>query len=489
MVFDQDFSEHRKKLIELGVNPYPYDYEQTHKISDVIKNEEELKDQEVSLTGRIYTIRIMGKTCFADIEDFDSKIQVYLKKDTIGEKSWEVSKLLNIGDIIGVKGVIFRTKTGELTIYVKELTILAKALVQIPFGKVTSEKVYFRVEDKEIRYRERYLDWITSKESRGRFLLRNKIISAIRTFMEERNFVEVETPTLELIYGGAEAKPFRTNVWALGNQEMFLRISPELYLKRYIVGGFPKVYTICKNFRNEGIDNSHNPEFTMMEWYESYTDYNYQMEQFETLVSEVAKKICGTTEIEYQGTKIDFAPPWKRMTMIEAIETLANLSISQMSDEEIIQFYKEKEIELPEKFCRGESIAEIFETFCEDKLIQPTFIIDHPIEISPLTKTKRGNKNLVERFEPFALGMEIGNAYSELTDPVEQYERFKQQQASRENKDDTIHHPMDMDFIKAIGCGMPPTGGVGLGVDRLVMILTNSPSIRDIIPFPLFKPQ
>jgi len=488
MDFNENFLKNRAKLLELGIDPYPYSFEITHRIKDIILDEEQLKEKEISTAGRIISIREMGKACFATIEDFDSKIQIYIKKDTVGDKTWNVFKLLNPGDIIGVSGQIFRTKTGELTVYIKILTVLAKTVVEIPFGKSTDEKTYYKVKDIEIKYRERYIDWITDKQSRDRFLLRSKIISEIRKIMGSRGFIEVETPILSPVYGGAEARPFETTVHMLSNQKVFLSISPELYLKRFIVGGFPKVYTICKNFRNEGLDRNHNPEFTMMEYYETYTDYIFQMKQFETLIAELCNNLFGTTIVNYQGTKLDFTPPWKRMTMIDAIETISNVPVTKMSDPELEQFCKEHEIPIEGNFSRGIATAEIFDILCADKLIQPVFIHDYPKEISPLTKTKRGNSNLVERFEAFVLGMELGNAYSELTDPVEQLERFTEQKELQKKKNiDFVVYPLDTDFIKAIGCGMPPTGGVGIGIDRLVMILTDSSSIRDIIAFPLLK--
>lgn len=317
-------------------------------------------------------------------------------------------------------------------------------------------------------------------------VLRSRIISSIRRWMEEREFLEVATPVIEAVYGGAEARPFRTSVWALGNREAFLRISPELYLKRYIVAGFERVFTICQNFRNEGIDHSHNPEFTMMEWYEAFTDYEDQMVRFETLVADVCREIHGATVVSYQGVKLDFTPPWRRISVVDALAA-EGIDVNGLSAEELSNMVHESNGDHP-PVSWGVAVAELFEKVCERKLVQPTFVLDHPVDISPLTKIKRGDPRFVERFEPYAFGMEIGNAYSELTDPVEQAERLlAQRDARRETEYET--HPVDVDFIKAIGCGMPPTGGVGLGIDRLIMLLTDAPSIRDIVPFPMVKTE
>ena len=488
MIFNETRMNKRNILIEKGINPYPYSFEVTHEITSI---DDTIKEK-VSIAGRIVAKRKHGGAIFLDLEDFTGKIQLYAKKDNLNENDFELLNMLDLGDLIGVKGNVFRTQKGELTVSIVEFTILSKTVVHVPIGKKTDEKEYYNPSDPEIKYRKRYIDWITNRESRNRIVMRSKIISSIRKIMDKRGFLEVDTPTIEMVYGGAEARPFEVYIWALGNQKAYLRISPELYLKRYLVGGFPKVYTICKNFRNEGIDRSHNPEFTMMEWYEAYTDYEYQMKQFETLVAEVALEVLGTTRIVYQGTTIDLTPPWKRLTVVEAIKEYCGIDIDKMSDEEIKEFCSENNIELPEKYSRGLAIMEIFETFVEDKLIQPVFIMDHPKEISPLTKVKRGNPAFVERFEPYIYGMEIGNAYSELTDPLEQFERFKEQQNNRQKTGtdgDIVHHPMDIDFIEALSCGMPPTGGVGLGIDRLIMLLSDAPSIRDVIPFPMIKPE
>jgi lysyl-tRNA synthetase class 2 len=318
--------------------------------------------------------------------------------------------------------------------------------------------------------------------------VRSRVISGIRKFLEARGFIEVTTPTIELSYGGAEARPFTTSIHALSNQPAYLRISPELPLKRFIAGGFDKVFTICQNFRNEGIDRSHNPEFTMLEWYEAFTDYHSQMEQFESLVAQVTKEVTGSMEVTYQGTRIDFTPPWKRVTVLGALKD-AGVDADRLSERELAGELERRRIELPRPFSWGHAVAILFSELVEKQLVQPTFVCDHPVEISPLTKKKRGDARLVERFEPTAAGMEIGNAYSELTDPLEQKERFERQRELGADRDGVAHHPIDEDFIRALACGMPPTGGVGLGVDRWVMLLTDSHSIRDVIAFPMMKPR
>lgn len=493
-MFNQDLLEKRQKLIDMGVNPYPYSFKTTTTIQQIINNppitNDDKEGKSVSVTGRIVAQRKQGKVFFIDIEDLNAKIQLYFRKNEIGEEKWKVLNLLDIGDIIGVNGRVFITKMGELTIWIDSFELLSKSLVRVPISKSTDEKTYYELSDPEIIYKERYTYWIVNKKAREIVLKRTKIISEIRKFMDNRGFLEVNTPNIEMVYGGAEARPFEITIHALNNQRAFLRISPELYLKRYIVGGFPKVYTICQNFRNEGIDRSHNPEFTMLEWYEAYTDYEDQMKQFEELVSTVAISVCGTTKITYQGQEINLTPPWKRLSMIEALKQISGIDIENMSDDEIKNCILQNNLELPKVYNRGIAMVLLYDKLCEDKIIQPTFITDHPVEISPLTKPKRGKPGFVERFEPIICGMELGNAYSELTDPVEQYERLKKQREFDENNPEGIvHHPVDLDFIKAIASGMPPTGGVGLGIDRLIMLLTDSHSIRDIIPFPMTKPQ
>lgn len=489
--FDETRLKKREAMLNAGVSLYPYSFEGVNDIKSILSNARQNENAETSsiIAGRVTAIRSMGKSTFMDIKDDSGKIQVYLSRKAHNE-TWRYVDLVDIGDVLGLRGQTFKTKAGEWTINVESWEFLAKAVVPIPYGKESSEgKVYYRSSDPEIRYRERYLNWTLDDNDRNRIYVRSKIISMIRRQMEDSGFLEVSTPTIEFVYGGAEARPFETSIWALGRKKAFLRISPELYLKRYVVGGFNKVFSICQNFRNEGIDASHNPEFTMIEWYEAYTDYNTQMERFESLVSNVCQSVCGTNKIVYQGTTIDFSPPWRRLTVLGALKEFAGIDAAGMDVNELKHIMDNNDIDHHGNLSWGIAVTELFEALCEPKLIQPTFITDHPVEISPLTKIKRGDKRLVERFEPYVNGMEIGNAYSELTDPVDQLQRLEAQRKNGNSNQDYEDHPVDSDFVKAIGCGMPPTGGVGLGIDRLVMLLTDSPSIRDIIPFPMIKPK
>lgn len=488
--FDEIMLQKREELIKMGINPYPYEYKRTQSIIEIAENEIKLSDSTIlsSIVGRVTAMRLMGKSLFFDLIDDTARIQIYAWKSDFSESDWKVlTKLMDIGDYMNISGFVFRTRMGELTIHAQQSNIVCKSVVRIPFGKSTDEREYNEVVDAEIKYRERYIFWQTNLEYRKKIEMRFRIISLIRQWMEKEGFLEVQTPTIEMIYGGAEARPFSTNIWSLNNQKAFLRISPELYLKRYIAAGFSKVFTICQNFRNEGLDKSHNPEFTMMEWYEAGTDYVRQMERFEKLTAFLALELFGSTTIEYQGTQIELSAPWRRLSMTDAIKEYVGIDVLQMSTDEIETYMIENQIEFNKDQPKGFLIAHLFEELCEEKLIQPTFIIDHPIEISPLTKTKRGMPGFVERFEPFINCMEVGNAYSELTDPVEQYERLAAQRDIKTG-DDFENHPIDMDFIKAVGVGLPPTGGVGFGVDRIIMLLTNSSTIRDIIPFPMMKP-
>lgn len=489
--FDETRLKKRETLMRDGVSLYPYSFKKAMNIEFILlqAQQNESIDTTAIISGRVTAIRNMGQATFLDIKDASGKIQVYLSKKAHKE-TWRHAGLIDIGDILGFRGQVFKTKAGEWTINVDSWEFLAKTVVPIPFGKESSDgKVYYRSSDPETRYRERYLNWTLDDNDHNRIRQRSTIISLIRYQMECLGFIEVSTPTIEFVYGGAEARPFETTIWALGRKKAFLRISPELYLKRYIVGGFNKVFSICQNFRNEGIDASHNPEFTMIEWYEAHTDYHTQMERVELLVSSVCQSVCKTTKIIYQGTTIDFSPPWRRLTVLDALKEYANIDAGNMEVNELKLLMEKNDIEQPGQLSWGFAVIKLFEKLCEPKLIQPTFIMDHPVEISPLTKIKRGDNRLVERFEPYVNGMEIGNAYSELTDPVDQLQRLEAQRENSCSDQDYEDHPVDADFVKAIGCGMPPTGGVGLGIDRLVMLLTDSPSIRDIIPFPLIKPK
>ncbi|MCF7888744.1 MAG: lysine--tRNA ligase, partial [Victivallales bacterium] len=474
--FDDARLEKRETMLAEGAELYPYSYEdctKINKITDKAKRQENAGEEitaEGKIAGRIWAVRKMGRTVFMDLRDDTGKIQLYINNRPFSKQEFKRIAQLDMGDIIGVEGPAFRTKMGELSIKVKKLTILAKTVVNIPMGKETDDKVFYRSSDTETKYRERYLHWMLDSNDRERIKKRFQIFTSIRKHMENAGFLEVTTPTIEFIYGGAEARPFKTSIWALNNKDAFLRISPELYLKRYIVAGFEKVYTICQNFRNEGIDATHNPEFTMMEWYEAYTDYNTQMERLERLIENVCKDVCGTAKITYQGTELDFTAPWKRMSMLEAVRVFAGINADNMSVDEIKSELDKHNIEYDPSINWGLGVVELFENLCEEHIVQPTFIIDHPIEVSPLTKIKRGDDRLVERFEPLVYGIELANAYSELTDPVKQMERFVQQreiqQHSQDKGQDWEDNPIDNDFIKAIGCGMPPTGGLGIGIDR-----------------------
>lgn len=480
-------AEKRKKLHmlrEKGINPFPYNFHRTASIDSVIEKHaaqlssgEKKTEYSYRIAGRLMTMRNMGKASFFNLQDQTGTVQVYVKSEEISEQDRTSFELVDLGDIVGVEGFVFKSQKGEFSIYCKSFQILTKSLEPLP------EK-FHGIQDVEIKYRHRHLDLISDPASRQVFEMRSKIIKEIRTYLDSRGFLEVETPVLQPIYGGAAAHPFKTHHRAL-DMELYMKISPELYLKRLIVGGFEKVYEIGKNFRNEGIDRSHNPEFTMLEWYEAYTDYLYQMNQFEDLISSLVLKLKGSYRFKYQDKEIDFTPPWRRLTVYEGVQEYAGIDPRSASDQEIFDTCKQKGSELKKIISRGEMIMELFELTVEQHLWNPTFVMDHPMEISPLTKIHREHSQLVERFEPFAAGMEIGNAYSELNDPEEQYQRLKQQEEKR--AEDEEAHPMDEDFVLAIDSGMPPTGGVGLGIERIVMILTDRPSIRDIIFFPTMR--
>ena len=414
-----------------------------------------------------------------DIEDRTGKVQAYFRQDTIGEDNYKIFQKVDIGDFIGVEGNIFKTKKGEVTINVTSFKFLTKTIRPLP------EK-YHGLQDHEIRYRQRYLDLMMNQDVRVTFQIRAKIISLIREYLNSRGFMEVDTPTLQTMYGGANARPFitRINAW---DMDMYLSISPELYLKRLMVGGMEKVYTICKNFRNEGVDKTHNPEFTMLEYYWAYVDYDDVMKMTEEMVEYVTKQIHGTTKIHYQGQDIDVKAPWERLTMKEALKRFAEIDSDQLSDDELFDLRTTYNIEYEGDLTRGVMIQLLFEELCEDKLIQPVHIIDHPQESTPLCKSKRGDSGLIERFESYINGTELTNGYSELNDPIVQKELL-QKQADQLRAGMEEAHPMDDDFVKAIEYGMPPTGGLGLGVDRLVMLLTDEPSLRDVILFPTMKP-
>ncbi len=482
-------AEKRRKLGELraaGIDPYPHTFDRTSTIAPLIaKYGSELvagdlrENDRFRIAGRLMTKRPMGKAAFFNIQDQSGSIQVYLKTDELAPLDAKSFDLIDLGDIVGLEGFIFKSKKGELSLHAKEFKILCKSLEPLP------EK-YHGIADIEIKYRHRHLDLISDADSREVFMKRSKIIAETRNWLNSRGFLEVETPVLQPIYGGAAAYPFSTHHRAL-DMKLFLKISPELYLKRLIVGGFEKVYEIGKNFRNEGIDRTHNPEFTMLEWYEAYTDYNDQMKRFEELIAHLAKTITGSTTVMYQGKEINFAPPWRRLSVYDGIREYAGIDPETASIDDLFKKAKSIGSEMKVPGTRAAIAMEIFDGAVEPALWQPTFVMDHPIEISPLTKKHRTKQGHVERFEPVCAAMEIGNSYTELNDPEDQLARLQEQDKQRQVDEEA--QPMDADFLLAIDAGMPPTGGVGIGLERIIMLLTDRPSIRDILLFPTMKKQ
>ena len=475
----------REKLDKLraeGKDPFQITkFNRTHTTKQVIDNYDELEGKDVTIAGRLMAKRIMGKASFCHIQDGEGKIQSYVSINDLGEESYKQFKEDDIGDIIGITGFVFKTRTGEISIHAKEVTLLTKSLKPLP------EK-FHGLKDTDLRYRQRYVDLIVNPEVRDTFIKRSMIIKELRNILDEKGYLEVETPILNNLITGDAARPFKTHHNTL-DLDMYLRIAPELNLKRLIVGGFDKVYEVCKNFRNEGMDIKHNPEFTNVELYAAYEDYNDMMDITEEIITRLCMKVNGTLKINYQGLDLDLSTPWKRITMIDAIKEKTGIDFNEVkTDEEARKLADEKGVELEEgKTTRGHIINEFFETFVEETLIQPTFIMDYPVEVSPLTKRKKDNPSLTERFEVFIGGREYGNAYSELNDPIDQYERLKKQAEARANGDEEAGM-MDEDFVNALEIGLPPTGGLGIGLDRLIMLLTNSASIRDILLFPTMKP-
>lgn len=474
----------RQKLKELqdqGKNPFLIEkFNPDHHTTDITDNYDEFEGKEVTVAGRVMSKRGHGKISFMDIQDMKGRIQILSKIDELGEEAYKIVSYLDMGDIIGVEGEVFKTQSGEISVKAKKLTLLSKSLQILP------EK-WHGLKDPDLRYRQRYVDLIVNPEVKETFLLRNKIIRKIREYLDNLGYLEVETPILGNIAGGANARPFLTHHNAL-NIDMSLRIANELYLKRLIVGGFDKVYEMGKMFRNEGMDTRHNPEFTNIELYEAYADYNDMMEITENLVAYVAKEVLGTTKVEYQGKTIDFTPPWRRIKMQDAVKEHTGVDFDKITtDEEALEVAKEHKLEIKPGMTRGHVISEMFEEFCEQYMDQPTFIIGHPVEISPLAKRNPDDPRITNRFEAFANCWEIANAFSELNDPIDQRERFEEQLRQKEYGDDEAH-PMDEDFLNAIEVGLPPTGGLGIGVDRLIILLTNQASIRDVIFFPTMKP-
>jgi len=454
-------------------------YDKTHLAQDVIANFESLENQQVVLAGRMISRRIMGKASFANLLDGSGTIQFYARRDDIGEAEYADFKTFDIGDIVGIKGEVFRTHTGEISVHCSEVVLLSKSLLPLP------EK-YHGLKDMDLRYRQRYVDLIANPDVKRTFIARSKIVTGIREFLDGEGFIEVETPILNTIAGGATARPFITHHNAL-DIDMYMRIAPELYLKRCIVGGFEKVYEMGRQFRNEGMDIKHNPEFTTMELYWAYVDYNAMMDITERLIKHCAKKALGTLEITYQGKAINLDGAWKRLPMAEAVKEYSGVEFIDKTVEEVYAQCAEKGIKIEQGLSWGKAMAELFDMFVEGNLIQPTFIIDYPVEISPLAKRKPSNPILTERFEVFINGWEFGNAFSELNDPVDQRERFMAQARERAKGDEEAQMTDD-DFVNALEYGMPPTGGLGIGIDRLVMLLTDSASIRDVLLFPTMKP-
>lgn len=474
----------RDKLSELqkmGRDPFKISkYDVTHHSNEVIDQYDSLEGQRVSLAGRIMSKRIMGKASFMHLQDQNGRIQAYVKRDDIGVDEYKLFKTYDIGDIVGIEGFVFKTKTEEVSVHVEKLVLLSKSLQVLP------EK-YHGLKDVDLRYRQRYVDLIVNPEVKDAFLTRTKALKALRSYLDERGFLEVETPILNTIAGGANARPFITHHNTL-DIPMYLRIANELYLKRLIVGGFDKVYEMGRMFRNEGMDMKHNPEYTAIELYQAYADYKDMMDITENVISHMAEVATGSMKINYQGTEIDFTPPWKRMTMEECVKEYAGVDFSEINtDEEALAIAREKGIEITPGMRRGEVINAFFEEFGEDKLIQPTFITHHPVEVSPLAKRNVEDPRRTDRFEAFANKWELANAFSELNDPIDQRGRFEDQVRKRELGDDEACE-MDEDFINALEVGLPPTGGLGIGIDRVIMLLTDSTTIRDVLLFPTMKP-
>ncbi len=485
-----------EEMKALGINPYPSElYEVNTTTKDIKENFEANKDayQNITIAGRLMSKRIMGKASFGVLQDAHGKIQFYLTRDEIcpGEDktlyNTVFKKLLDLGDIIGIRGFAFITQTGELTIHVKDFTVLSKSLRPLPVVKEAEGKVYDMVTDPEYRYRQRYVDLIVNQKSREVFLKRTRLINSMREFLNQRGYLEVETPVLQPVYGGAAARPFTTHHNTL-DMTLYLRIADELYLKRLIVGGFDGVYEISKDFRNEGMDRTHNPEFTLMELYVAYKDYIWMMDLVEELFEKIALDLHGVTQVKVGENMIDFKRPYPRLTMFEAIQQFTGVDISQMDEQQLFDTARQLKVEVDKTMGKGKLIDEIFSELCEPKLIQPTFITDYPVEMSPLAKKHRTKPGLVERFELICNAKELCNAFSELNDPIDQRQRFEDQLRLKERGDEEAMM-LDEDFLRSLEYAMPPTAGLGIGVDRLTMLMTDSPSIQDVILFPQMKPE
>jgi lysyl-tRNA synthetase class 2 len=480
------------KLRELGIQPYPYRFEKTVTVPEVLTNfDTKIETEEhvgpvFSIAGRIHTMRVMGKAAFAHVRDEFGQMQIYVQRDRVGEQAYEVFKhLLDLGDIIGVTGTVFYTKTHEPTLRAQRFLLLSKSLHPLPVVKEREGQTFDAFTDKESRFRQRYLDLAVNPQVRDIFRTRARIISAMREFLDQRGFLEVETPTLQPLYGGAMAKPF-TTFYNVLDRNFYLRIADELYLKRLLVGGFEKVYEICKDFRNEGMDRYHNPEFTMLEFYWAYADFEDVMNLSEELFRQIALKACGTTEFTYQGQSVDFGKPFRRVRFFDLLNELTGKELASAGIPELVIVAEAHHVEITRQMGEGKILDEIMKTRVRPTLVEPTFIYDYPLSLSPLAKQHRSDPRLVERFQPFALGFELGNAFSELNDPLDQRARFENQRKLKEAGDEETQ-PLDEDFLHALEIGMPPTGGMGIGVDRLTMLLTDKTSIREVILFPQLR--
>ncbi len=484
--------EELEELRKMNIEPYAYSYDVDSYSSDIKENYDQFEGKDVKIAGRLMAIRKMGKASFAHIQDAKSRIQIYLRRDELGDQ-YKAFKLMDIGDIVGVEGFVFKTKTGEISVHVKDLQLLAKSVRPIPIAKETVDEngnkvVHDQFADKELRYRQRYVDLIVNTDVKDVFVKRSKIVSSLRKYLDSKGMLEVETPILQPLYGGAAARPFVTHHNSL-DMKLYLRIADELYLKRLIVGGFDGVYEISKDFRNEGMDRTHNPEFTMMELYVAYKDYVWMMEFVENMIYNIAQEVFGTSEFEIEGKKVDFKPPWKRISMVDELKEKTGIDVLTATEEELKAELKKRNVDLKGGESKGKLIDELFSETVEPTLIDPTFVMDYPLEISPLAKKHRSKEGLVERFEGFVLGREICNAFSELNDPFDQKERFIEQKKAADAGDEEAVNQIDEDYVQALEYGMPPTAGLGIGIDRLVMLLTSQPSIRDVILFPQMRPQ
>ncbi len=483
--------EELNELNEKGFQPYAYSFNVDSDSDDIKENYKEDEKRNVKIAGRIMAIRRMGKASFAHIMDHKGRIQFYLRKDEIGEQ-YAAFKLMDIGDIVGVEGYVFKTKTGETSVHVTSLELLSKSLRPLPIAKEATDEdgnkvIFDQFADKELRYRRRYIDLVVNPEVKDTFVSRTKIITAMRSYLDAQDYIEVETPILQPLYGGAAAKPFITHHNSL-DIDLYLRIADELYLKRLIVGGFNGVYEISKDFRNEGMDRTHNPEFTMMELYVPYKDYEWMMDFVEKMTTHICKAVFNTLEFTYEENQIDFKIPWKKISYVNAVKDKTGVDVINATDDELKSLAKNLGIDISVAEGKAKLIDEIFGATVEPELIQPTFVVDYPLILSPLAKKHRSKEGIVERFEAYVSGREICNAFSELNDPIDQRKRFEEQVKLKEAGDEEAHQ-VDEDFIRALEYGLPPTAGLGLGIDRLVMLLTNQTSIRDVILFPQMKPE